>query len=414
MSQSLDSEAVFKRKATEAGLPAADFDRLIAAGVATYAKLAYSVTTPGTTPSEEGLRSLLDRTHPERVSVGTLSSLRRLMFEGQTMVVAQIRKAVEGGEAAKAVELAPAERDHRIRAQRTRLAGLELTRHLECSHQSYDYVHKMAVQDSVIYLEPHRFTTRMAEVQRDKPPKELVIDQQQLTIRDSERKDRCTITDLFTLSQAFTRRALACDLMGICTFKHMEGWHRFLLEQCQHPAPPHFETPSMTQILRTDRAAWVKFAETLTTLKAQPDGSLPLDLALQDIRKDHTITFYLLPLPAGGHHRAPADRPVEPSASKRKRKRAHDRAEPAHRTPPTPPASKGGGKGKTKAPSRMPPEFQGKQLHHNIPGGGRLCWNFNLKKGCQFAKVGEACARGTHQCLKCLGTHALHECPQAE
>ena len=56
MSQSLDSEAVFKRTASEAGLPAVDFDRLIAAGVATYAKLAYSVTTPGTTPSEEGLR----------------------------------------------------------------------------------------------------------------------------------------------------------------------------------------------------------------------------------------------------------------------------------------------------------------------------------------------------------------------
>ena len=38
------------------------------------------------------------------------------------------------------------------------LPSLKLTRHLECSHQSYDYVHKMAVQDSVIYLEPHRFT----------------------------------------------------------------------------------------------------------------------------------------------------------------------------------------------------------------------------------------------------------------
>ena len=70
--------------------------------------------------------------HPDRVAVGTLSSLRRLMFEGQTMVVAQIRKTVEGGEAAKTTELAPAEREHRI-------------------HQSYEYVHKMAAQDTIIY-----------------------------------------------------------------------------------------------------------------------------------------------------------------------------------------------------------------------------------------------------------------------
>ena len=59
----------------------------------------------------------------------------------------------------------------------------------------------------------------------------------------------------------------------------------------------------------------------------------------------------------------------------------------------------------------MPSEFQGKQLHHNLPGGGRLCWNYNLKKGCTFAKPGDKCARGQHQCLKCLGNHALHECP---
>ena len=395
MAQSLDSEAVFRRRAVEAGLPEAALDHLVASGLSTYAKLAYAVTTPGTAPTEDGLRSLLDRAHPDRVAVGTLSSLRRLMFEGQTMVVAQIRKTVEGGEAAKTTELAPAEREHRI-------------------HQSYEYVHKMAVQDTIIYLEPYRFTTRMAEVQRDRPPKELVIDQQQLTIRDTECKDRCTITDLFTLSQAFTRRALACDLMGICAFKDMEGWHRFLLEQCQQPAPPHFEAPSMMQVLHTDRAAWVRFAETLTTLKASPDGSLPLDRALRDIRNDHTITFYLLPMPTGHHPKTSVERSDEPGAPKKKRKRAADRKD-TPRAPHAPqPASKGSGKGKGKTPSRMPPEFQNKQLHHNLPGGGRICWNFNLKKGCQFAKTNETCARGAHQCLKCLGAHALHECPQPE
>ena len=274
-------------------------------GVDTYSKLAYAVTTPGTTPSEEGLRLLLNRAHPEAVTVGALSSIRRLMFEGQTMVIAQIKRSVEGTESAKTAELAPAERESRIQAQKLRLVGLELSGHLECSHQSYDYVHRMLVLDAVSYLEPHRFTTRMSEVQHDKPPKKLVIDHQQLTIRDSERKDRCIIQDLFSLSQALTRRALACDLMGACTFRHMDGWHRLLLEQCQLPAPPHFEAPSMAQILRANRAAWVKLAETLPSLKPAADGSLPLDAALQVLRRDHTITFYLLPLPThGGAQRA--------------------------------------------------------------------------------------------------------------
>ena len=410
MAQTLDSEAVFKRKAGEAGLPQAALDHLLINGVNTYSKLAYAVTTPGTTPTEEGLRVLINRAHPDQVPVGTVSALRRLTFEGQTMVIAQIRKTVEGGEGAKPAELAPAERDHRIRAQRTRLVGLEVAGQLECSHQSYEYVHRMMVQDVITYLEPHRFTTRMSEVQRDKPSKEVVIDQQHLTIREADRKDKCLITDLFTLSQAFTRRALACDLMGLCTYKHMEAWHRFLLDQCQLPAPPHFETPSLQQVLRTDRAAWVRFAELLPSIKPNPDGSLPLDAALQDIRKDHAITFYLLPLPSGSTARpaTPRDPPEPRTPSKRKRRQQSN----------TPPPSKGhGGKGgsKGKTPTRMPAEFQGKSLHHNAPdGGGRLCWNYNLKRGCTFAKPGERCARGLHKCLKCLGPHALHECPSSE
>ena len=411
MAQPLDSTAVFQQRALAAGLDQDAIQALGTHGVDTYSKLAYAVTTPGTTPSEEGLRLLLNRAHPEAVTVGALSSIRRLMFEGQTMVIAQIKRSVEGTESAKTAELAPAERESRIQAQKLRLVGLELSGHLECSHQSYDYVHRMLVLDAVSYLEPHRFTTRMSEVQHDRPPKELVIDHQQLTIRDSERKDRCTIQDLFSLSQALTRRALACDLMGACTFRHMDGWHRFLLEQCQLPAPPHFEAPSMAQILRADRAAWVKLAETLPSLKPAADGSLPLDAALQALRRDHTITFYLLPLPAhGGARRASLPSRDDDTFNKRKRKK-QPRTPPPPRSQPAAPPSKGAGKSAGKTPSRMPSEFQGKQLHHNLPGGGRLCWNYNLKKGCTFAKPGDKCARGQHQCLKCLGNHALHECP---
>ena len=147
MAQTLDSEAVFTGKAGEAGLPQAALDHLLTNGVNTYSKLAYAVTTPGTTPTEEGLRVLINRAHPDQVAVGTVSALRRLTFEGQTMVIAQIRKTVEGGESAKPAELAPAERDHRIRAQRNRLVGLEVVGQLECSHQSYEYVHRMMAQD---------------------------------------------------------------------------------------------------------------------------------------------------------------------------------------------------------------------------------------------------------------------------
>lgn len=41
------------------------------------------------------------------------------------------------------------------------------------------------------YLEPHLFTTRSAEVSREKPSEELVLDQTHLTVKKMENKDKC-------------------------------------------------------------------------------------------------------------------------------------------------------------------------------------------------------------------------------
>jgi len=142
-----------------------------------------------------------------------------------------------GNEAAKKAELVPAERSQRIREQKTRLSGFELTGPLECSHASYDYVAKMIENNVPSYLEPHRFTTRTSEVSKEKPGKELVIDQAHLTVKDIEQKDKCPMHNELQVFQAFTRRSLAYDLMGVCTFKCMERWHRFRMDSMQVSAP---------------------------------------------------------------------------------------------------------------------------------------------------------------------------------
>ena len=64
-------------------------------GIDTLATLAYVLTTPGVTPSEAALRDLLDSATPESVSWQALASIRRLMFEAQTLCIAQIKASVE-------------------------------------------------------------------------------------------------------------------------------------------------------------------------------------------------------------------------------------------------------------------------------------------------------------------------------
>ena len=180
------------------------------------------------------------------------------MFDTQTLCASQIKTTLTGSDVGKEGELVPAKRATRIQNQKKRLQGMEVTGPMGCSHASYDYVAKMLEADTPMYLERHRFTTRASEVSPEKPGKEIDLDNVNLMVKDVVPKDKCQISNELQLHQAFTCRSLACDLMQACSFRAMEKWRRNLLDQLQSPAPPGYRSPSLEQVLRTDRAAWIK------------------------------------------------------------------------------------------------------------------------------------------------------------
>ncbi|CAE7337159.1 unnamed protein product [Symbiodinium sp. CCMP2456] len=225
----LKSEAAFEARAKDCGLPGEEIERLKTAGIVNISLLAFATSAPGTPPSEDQLRNLLRPLNPESVGVGTLAALRHLMFECQTLCLAHVKASVEGTD--KKVELVPAERSARIASQKARMRGLTLSGPLECSHGSYDYVGQMLEKDSPMYLEPHRFDTRAAEVAREKPGKELVLDQNKISVKDRSDRGKCAIQDALSLHQAL-------------------------------------QTAS---------------------------GALPLDAAIADLNRDPTVLFHLLP-----------------------------------------------------------------------------------------------------------------------
>ena len=113
MASILESLAAFETSAKGHGLTGAEVGVLKGAGVNSLAKLAFSITTPGVNPQESELRLLLNRAAPETVTIGSLASLRRLMFESQTLAIQQMKNQVEGSESVRK-EPVPAERSSRI------------------------------------------------------------------------------------------------------------------------------------------------------------------------------------------------------------------------------------------------------------------------------------------------------------
>ena len=73
------------------------------------------------------------------------------------------------------------------------------------------------------YLAPHRFSTRTSEVSKEKPGKELVIDANSLKISDKKSQENIAISNELELSQAFIRRALACDVVGFVSCQNIES-----------------------------------------------------------------------------------------------------------------------------------------------------------------------------------------------
>ncbi|CAE7276538.1 unnamed protein product [Symbiodinium sp. CCMP2592] len=369
MASILKSQAAFEERAKECGLAQAELDVLVRKGLTSLSLLAFSVSTPGEVPQEAELRSILDPADPTTVPLRALSALRRLMFEAQTLSIAQLKSSIEG-EGERKAELAPAERANRLADQRKRLIGLSLTGPLENAFSNYTYVAQVVDQDCLSYLEPHRFLTRAMEVNREKPGKELILDEgSRMSVRDKAHKDKCGIQNELQLSEALCRRALACDLLQLCTFASMDMWHRHLLAKLSEQPPPYYAKVSMEQLLRCDKAAWVRMSELLTSLKKDDSGNLPMDAALDKLQYDPKIMMHLAPLPG-------AKWKGDGKGEKGIKRDADGKPKLPHRP------NKGTGKGK------CPDVLSDSRLKHNCSKTKkRLCWNFNLQAGCKFAKA---------------------------
>lgn len=108
MATILDSTAAFDARALEHGLTEDQLGRLKLKGLNNLSKLAFAISTPGTSPDDESLKTLV-HDDPDMVTVGQLASIRRLMFDAQTLCAAQVKHILAGTEATRKAELVPAE-----------------------------------------------------------------------------------------------------------------------------------------------------------------------------------------------------------------------------------------------------------------------------------------------------------------
>ena len=223
MSTSLESTNALKSRASEVALTTEEANALTNNGVSSLARLAFAACAPGQTPTDDQLTALL---RPVPLNPGNAASLKRLIFEAQTLICSEVKNKAGKREDSSHVSFAGPERDARIVQQRNRLTGRRFKGEEECSHASYDLVLAVLEKDCVTYLGPEKFPTRRNELMQKKSSKDISIDQSQLVVKGKQPELTCpTVTEL-EIANAFKRRALAFDLAGASTY--MTPWQHIM------------------------------------------------------------------------------------------------------------------------------------------------------------------------------------------
>ena len=163
MSSVLTSVAHFEKKAKEVGLGDDVLRTLKRIGLNTMAKLAHAVGRPGEPLPEATMTAWLAAQLPAS-TVGDQAGVKRVLFEAQTLVVAELREQVSQPERIHSRPMPSAERDQRLTALRNKLVGLEIRGPLEPSHALLDRLVTSQREDVLRYVPPELCTSRTQEL----------------------------------------------------------------------------------------------------------------------------------------------------------------------------------------------------------------------------------------------------------
>ena len=97
LSSLLDSEATFAQQAEECGLSEPWVTSLKENGVATFAKLSFAITSPGTVATDDQVTRFLNNMRPGVVAtIADFAAFKRVLFESQTLMIHRFKSAAKG------------------------------------------------------------------------------------------------------------------------------------------------------------------------------------------------------------------------------------------------------------------------------------------------------------------------------
>ena len=361
-------------------------------GINTFSSLAFAIGTPNQPPVDAVFDQFAQRffTLP---SMGQTGKLRRLHFEAQTYVLAQLKVAVSSDPSSGAKKIRVPEKQARIADLKHRLNGVVLEGEKEPAYSLIDLCQTIYDTGNMVWIHPSKCHKRDIEVKASvKDPKQIVkVESQALKIENEIATEEADHGTELKLMWCLQRRGFALDTTGVVSWEVHEKWVDALFRSYASDVSHATRPVTLTQLIKADAELWTLLAREHHTVKPTVHGEKPLDIAISRMQHDPRIIVHLMPQPVGRHGPAKSDDKVveDPKIKKRPGKRG-------------------------RTPANVPSEL--KDCYQQTANGKPICWGYNLASGCK-AKTGgnpPACNRGAHICAFCrkIG-HSYVKCRNA-
>ena len=405
MTTVVDSEAHFAARCVQIGLDDGMLKELQKLKLDTIGKFAYAVGQPGVPLGDSDWTTWVSNTLPA-ASIASSACLRRLLFESQTIVLADLKQQVQSPAEASNRPVPEAERERRMAQLKASIPGVIVEGDSEPSKALLDLCASMVSACELKYVAPCKCTSRLHEVSLSTAPSRLLeLDANKLVLKDKTEVPDAQVSTPLQLLEAFRRRGLAYQFADICSFVEHE---RYVGKLMKHLSKPILEgTPRCTvaQILEADRLVHVHMLEMGVKPRRNATGVREVEANLAASLATYEVAFSLIPHPA---HQAPPPG----GGNKRKRRQEWLQKVKAARAANASSPGKGKGKGKGQVPgkgSKVPKAILDLGGVACMPDGSSLCFGYGLGN----CKLGPKCTF-KHACAKCFGPHPIKDCPQVK
>ena len=229
MSGISDSSVTFAERCKRYGLAQTNIDDLVQRGISTYGQLLFRVASGPSQVDDAKLSDLISGCNPNLSESGK-SALKRLVFEAGTFVVAELKDAISSPGVEGVKRLTPQERDSRFNAIQAKLGSFLLSGPYEPAHALVDSCSSMASAQCITYIPPSRCASREQEIASGRKEEHLLrLEHAALKLASKAQPLKVDVTSELRVSQALTRRGVALEMAGVCSFQEHEAYSRSLL-----------------------------------------------------------------------------------------------------------------------------------------------------------------------------------------